>query len=314
MKQVVIAERFCLTGHIFSMVFGWGGLLLIVPNPELILNLPSFGQKLFQWGMSGGGVVNILLGAAVVALYAYRTVGVWRWLTFMLPAMVLSLSSELLGTSTGFPFGDYNYLNGLGYKIAGLVPFTIPISWFYMGLVCFVMARVAMKVEQKSSLIRIIGSIAIGAMLFTSWDFALEPAMSQTPVPFWFWEHPGAFFGTPYQNYAGWFGTSALFMSVATIFWHKQPQILAKNEMKLALTRSQLTIALIMYVSNIAYAAVLSLGAGFTIPVLLSLLVGVTPVLIIYATAQPTQVVVTAPTATSLPTEMSVEPVKVGAK
>ena len=308
MKQLVMAERFCLIGHLFSMVFGWAGLLLIVPNPELILNLPGFGQSLFQWGMAGGGVVNIILGAVVIAIYAYRTLGAWRWLTFMVSAVCLSLSSELLGTSTGLPFGDYHYLNGLGYKIAGLVPFTIPISWFYMGLVSYLLARVAMKADETANWGGTIGAIALGAMLFTSWDFALEPAMSQITVPFWFWEHPGAFFGTPYQNYAGWFGTSALFMSVATIFWSKNLFSRQKND-RVSLTRSQLTIPLIIYLSNIAYPAVLSLAAGFTIPVSLSLLVGVTPALIIYATAKTERV-----TNITMKTEIPVPPLKVAAK
>lgn len=312
MKQLVMAERFCLIGHLFSMVFGWAGLLLIVPNPELILNLPGFGQSLFQWGMAGGGVVNIILGAVVIAIYAYRTLGVWQWLTFMLSAMCLSLSSELLGTSIGFPFGDYHYLDGLGYKIAGLVPFTIPISWFYMGLASYLLARVAMKADEKPSWIRTIGAIALGAMLFTSWDFALEPAMTQITVPFWFWDNPGAFFGTPYRNYAGWFGTSALFMSVATIFWSKKP-LSAERKERVPLTRSQLTIPIIIYLSNVAYGAVLSLAGGFLVPVLLSLVVGVTPALIIYATAKTMRVVPELKTI-GLKAEIPVEPLKVAAK
>ena len=198
MKQLVTVERFCLIGHIVTMVFGLAGLVLVVPHPELIMNLGETGQTVFQWSMAGGGVVNIVLGTIAVAIYAYRKLGLWHWLTFMLPAVCLSLGSELLGTSTGFPFGDYSYLNGLGYKIGGLVPFTIPLSWFYMGLVSYLIACAGLKTRQNPSLVRYVGAIALAAMLFTSWDFALEPAMSQTMVPFWYWEHPGAFFGTPY--------------------------------------------------------------------------------------------------------------------
>ena len=83
MKQLVMAERFCLIGHIVSMAFGLAGLLLVLPNPGLILSLPASGQTFFQWSMAGGGVVYILLGTAAVAIYAYRTLGWWRWLAFM---------------------------------------------------------------------------------------------------------------------------------------------------------------------------------------------------------------------------------------
>ncbi len=132
MKQLVKAERFCLIGHIVSKAFGLAGLLLVVPHADVILNFAAAGQNIFQWSveksMAGGGVADIVLGTIAVSIYAYRTLGLKTWLAFMLPAMTISLGSELLGTGTGFPFGDYNYLSGLGYKIGGLVPFTIPLS------------------------------------------------------------------------------------------------------------------------------------------------------------------------------------------
>ncbi|HEY9846762.1 MAG TPA: carotenoid biosynthesis protein, partial [Candidatus Caenarcaniphilales bacterium] len=121
MKQLITAERFCLVAHLVTMVFGLAGLLIVLPHLGSVLKLaatiqPSLAitiQHLFQWSMSGGGVANILLGAAAVAIHAYRILGLQNLLGFMIPAVSLSLGSELLGTSTGFPFGHYAYLNGL---------------------------------------------------------------------------------------------------------------------------------------------------------------------------------------------------------
>lgn len=265
MNKLAMIERFCLIGHIVSMAFGLLGLLVILPHPEIVSNLGESGQIIFRFGMAGGGVVYIIFGAIAVSLYAYRTLGTWHWLTFMLPAMVISLSSELLGTSTGFPFGAYGYLNGLGYKIADLVPFTIPMSWFYLGFVCYLIARIGLANK------KIFLAIALGALLLTSWDFVLDPAMSQTVAPFWEWKQPGAFFGMPYQNFAGWMGTGALFMTVATFFWSKKPLV--------NIGRSELTLPLIVYLSNFAFAAIMSIAAGFWIPVGLGVLLGVIPVL-----------------------------------
>ncbi|WP_275575068.1 carotenoid biosynthesis protein [Neosynechococcus sphagnicola] len=194
MKQLVMVERLCLIGHILAMAFGLAGLLLVLPHPEFILALPPSGQMVFQWSMAGGGVVYILLGAIAVSIYAYRTLGLRGWLAFMLPAVGLSLGSELLGTSTGFPFGHYTYLSGLGYKIAGLVPFTIPLSWFYLGLASYLIAQVGLRTVPITAPLQGLGAIALGALLLTSWDFVLDPAMSQTAVPFWEWLQPGAFF------------------------------------------------------------------------------------------------------------------------
>src|SRR6476646_2162343 len=168
MKQLVSAERFSLIGHVVAMAFGLAGLLLVLPHPEFILQLPAAGQTLFQWSMAGGGVVYILLGAIAVAIYTYRTLGWQRWLAFMVPSVCISLSSELLGTSTGFPFGDYGYLSGLGYKIAGLVPFTIPLSWFYLGCASYLLARAGLDASQQTKLpgwVRGGLAIALGALL-----------------------------------------------------------------------------------------------------------------------------------------------------
>jgi putative membrane protein len=303
MKQLINIERFCLIGHIVSMAFGLAGLLLVLPNPELILNLPSFGQTVFQWSMAGGGVVYIILGATATAIYAYRTLGLRNWLSFMLPAVFLSLGSELLGTSRGFPFGHYGYLSGLGYKIGGLVPFTIPLSWFYLGFVSYLIAKAGLETG-KPNLIRSISAIALGALLLTSWDFVLDPAMSQTAFPFWEWQQPGAFFGMPYQNFAGWMGTGALFMSVAAVFWRKQ---------QLVVERSQLGLPLAVYLSNFAFAAIMSIAAGIWVPIGLGLLLGVLPAIALWWMAKPASAEMVA-TAPSITTEISVASVKVAVK
>jgi uncharacterized membrane protein len=276
MKKLIRIERTLTIGHILSMGFGLTGLLLILPNPDLIAALPEIGKTAFPWAMAGGGVVYMLLGMSAVAVYAYRTLGVWHCLGFMIPAIGLSLVSELLGTTTGFPFGHYHYLSGLGYKIAGLVPFTIPLSWFYIGFSAYIIARAGLETLAIPQALKYVGSIGFGALLLTSWDFVLDPAMSQTSMPFWVWEQPGAFFGMPYQNFAGWFGTGAVFMTVATFIWRLKP---------LTLPSDRLGLPLAIYVANFTFATITSLAAGIYIPILLGLVLGMMPLLILYQMA-----------------------------
>ncbi len=291
MKKFHSVERFLLIGHVLSMVFGLAGIILVLPNVEFQAKLAQFewGQQIFSWSMAGGGVVYMLLGTLAVAVYAYRTIGKWHWLSFMLPAIALSLSSELLGTSTGFPFGHYRYLSGLGYKIADLVPFTIPLSWFYLGFSAYIIARAGWETVKCQPWLRQFGAIAFGALCLTAWDFVLDPAMSQASIPFWIWEQPGAFFGMPYQNFAGWMATGALFMTVATIFWRVKP---------LQLPQQDLGLPLVIYLSNFAFATILSWSAEIYPPVFLGVLLGIFPILVFYETAK-NQV-----TATSIPTEL----------
>jgi putative membrane protein len=277
MRRLIAIEKALLIGHIVSMAFGLAGLLLVLPHPEFVANLPDFGKTAFAWSMAGGGVVYMVLGMAAVAVYAYRTLGVWHWLGFMVPAISLSLCSELLGTSTGFPFGHYRYLSGLGYKIAGLVPFTIPLSWFYLGFSAYIIARVGLSTLALPQWLQNLGAIAIGAVLLTSWDFVLDPAMSQTTIPFWIWEQPGAFFGMPYENFAGWFGTGCVFMTVATLIWQVQPVKLPSQD---------LTLPFVMYLGNFGFATVMSIGAGIYPPIFLGLLTGILPLILLYNRAK----------------------------
>lgn len=263
-------EGYFLLGHIFAMAFGLAGLLLVLPHPEFIASLPPIGQSAFSWSMIGGGVVYMILGWAAVVIYAYRHLGLWHWLGFMIPALGISLTSELLGTSTGFPFGAYHYLSGLGYKISGLVPFTIPLSWFYLGFSSYLIARVGLNKLSLNSWFKDLGAIAFGALLLTSWDFVLDPAMSQTSVPFWQWDQPGEFFGMPYQNFIGWFGTGVVFMTIATFIWRVKP---------LQWENISLTIPAVVYLGNFGFAMVMSIGAGFYIPIALGILSGIFPLI-----------------------------------
>lgn len=275
--SILKLERGSLYGHIVSMAFGLAGLLLVLPHPDFIASLPDIGKFAFRWSMAGGGVIYMILGMIAVALYAYRSLGAWHCLTFMIPAVGLSLGSELLGTSTGFPFGHYRYLTGLGYKISGLVPFTIPLSWFYLGFCAYLIARCGLNTLSLPKWAKLSGSIVIGSILLTSWDFVLDPAMSQTTMPFWVWDQPGAFFGMPYQNFAGWFGTGVVFMSVATILWEIKP---------LTLPYGNLGLPLAIYLSNFAFATIMSIGAAIYPPIFLGILTGVIPILVLYKRAK----------------------------
>jgi len=279
MQKWQLVERSCLVGHLLAMAFGLAGLLLVMPHPEFLQHVPA-GPKMYAWSMAGGGVVYILLGAIAVTLYAIRNLGLRGWLGFLIPAVGISLTSELLGTSTGFPFGHYSYLSGLGYKISGLVPFTIPLSWYYLGLCAYLLARAGLQANVENSpgrLWRAIGAIALGSVLLTSWDFVLDPAMSQTAMPFWYWHVPGAFFGMPYQNFAGWFGTGVVFMAVASLTWGDRVPAIRQHDLNLPLA---------IYLGNIAFATVMSLAAGFWVPVLLGMLTGTIPAILFWRAGQ----------------------------
>jgi putative membrane protein len=106
--------------------------------------------------------------------------------------------------------------------------------------------------------------------------------MSQTAYPFWEFRDPGQFFGMPYRNLTGWLGTGALFMSVGALFWRNTT---------ITLTRSQLTVPLVIYLVNFAFGAVITvnqLDARFWIPTAIGALLGVFPAIGLWWLAKPT--------------------------
>jgi len=269
-------EASALGLHILSLLFGLVGLLWVVPHPEWVASLPPIGLQAFSWGMGNGGVAYMVSGALAAVLMGSRLLGVRRLLMFLIPAVGISLASELLGTSTGIPFGDYGYLSGLGYKIAGLVPFTIPLSWFYVGLSAYLLARVALQAG-RHWLIHF-EAILLGALLLTAWDFVLDPAMTRGLIPFWTWFQPGPFFGMPLQNFGGWMLTGTAFMTVANLLWGKDQPVL---------NRRQLLGPLLLYGANFAFALLVSLGSGIVAPAGLGLLLGLGPALGLWWSAPP---------------------------
>ncbi|AFY38736.1 protein of unknown function DUF422 [[Leptolyngbya] sp. PCC 7376] len=274
MKKISLKpEEYLLWSHVIAMVFGLAGLLLVLPHPGFIASLPEFGMVAFRLSMANGGVMYMVLGMLAIALYGYRLLGAVKLLTFLIPALAISVSAELMGTSTGFPFGAYHYTTGLGYKIAGLVPFTIPLSWFYLGFSSFLIARVGLQKYNLPRWAYTLAAIALGSLLLTSWDFVLDPGMSQTSVPFWEWEVVGPFFGMPYENFTGWFGTGTIFMGIASLFWGKKT---------MSFSREQLFVPFVMYLSNFVFATMMSLGGGIVGPLPLGFVLGLAPVVALY--------------------------------
>ncbi len=145
-------------------------------------------------------VYMVSVPLSVVLLYAPDR-SLRRTLFFVLWGSGIGLGAELLGTSTGFPFGGYGYTEFLGPKILGLVPYLIPLSWFAMASLSLDLAgRLGLGRMQR---------VLVSALYMVCWDLALDPAMSHG-FPVWQWADPAAgFYGMPAQNLVGWFATAA---------------------------------------------------------------------------------------------------------
>ncbi|MCS7003301.1 MAG: carotenoid biosynthesis protein, partial [Dehalococcoidia bacterium] len=180
---------------------------------------------------------------------------------------LISLSFELLGTGTGLPFGAYAYTGGLGPLIEigrAAVPFTIPLSWFYMGFAAYLLGGVL--VTQYRLRPAGVWNILLGAWFLTVWDLVLDPAMAydHLPVRFWVWNEVGPYYGMPLLNLAGWIITGLTFMAVAQRLWRDAtpPTTVAPR------------FPLAVYFANVLFCIAICAGFGLWPPIAVALALG----------------------------------------
>jgi len=265
MRALAIA---LLIGHLMALVFGLAGLLVAIPHPELWSDT-SLGPKVFDFGIRYGGATHILFGAAAMFAYGVYAIGFRKTIIFFLCAVPISLGSELIGTSTGEPFGNYAYTNFLGYKVLGHVPYSIPLSWFYVG---FATALIGYEIARRLPFDpRWLTAVTTGAALLVVWDLVLDPAMAHDSltVKFWEWGQTGPYFGMPLQNFAGWGLTAFLFMAVARLLWRRDPADGGPIR--------DVWFPVAVYYANIVFAAVISIDVGLWLPIGFAVVMGVLP-------------------------------------
>jgi uncharacterized membrane protein len=256
--------------HLLALIFGVVGLLVALPNPHLWASSP-WGPQVFTLGMTYSGQTHIVFGAIAMVALGARWLGWTRTLIFLVAAATISLGAELLGTATGWPFGAYSYTEGLGVKIADRVPYTIPLSWFYMGLASYLLASVA--VARSGLRARAVSSVILGAWLLMAWDLVLDPAMAHEslPVQFWVWHATGPYFGMPIINFVGWFATALAFMAVSRWLWGAE----------VGYTRMPVLLLVVVFVANLAFAGALSLSVGLWQPLVIAAVVSLLPLLLV---------------------------------
>jgi uncharacterized membrane protein len=154
---------------------------------------------------------HVLLAFGVLALHLVRRVRWSVWLPAFIALYVASLTSELLGTTFGVPFGPYRYTRALGPQWFGHVPLLIPLSWFYMAVPSFALARRA-----RGGALGTIGTVLFGSLVLLVWDLSLDPAMSHA-TKYWIWGSEGPYYGMPLLNLAGWYVTGLVLMALLAV-------------------------------------------------------------------------------------------------
>lgn len=140
--------------------------------------------------------VSVLCQLAAVLAVLHSVWGLERMAVTAGGVALLGWAVEFIGSSTGFPFGSYDYTSVLQPQIAK-VPLLIPLAWLMM-LPCAWAVTTVLIGKQRSPLL----FAFVSALVFTAWDLFLDPQM--VAWGFWVWEEPSGYFGIPWVNFLGW--------------------------------------------------------------------------------------------------------------
>jgi putative membrane protein len=252
-----------LVVHVVALGLGLFGILFAIPHAGVWTD-PA-GVAFFAWALPRGGSMGMVTGALAMLVWGATAIGWRRTLLFAAISIVISAAAELTGTKTGWPFGGYEYLTLLGWKIAGRVPYGVPLSWFYMGFASYVLA---MAIVPESAPRRGALGIVLGAWLLMAWDLVLDPAMAAMPqIKFWEWHEHGPYYGMPLRNLAGWYGTGLAFIGLSRLSWSKEPQWRSLD----------LTYPFALYAINIVWSMILAVSAGLWQPAAAAILLSLIP-------------------------------------
>ena len=235
LEHVLIIGLFVLTAMAAA------GYAVFALHPERLATVPD-AALVYGYALRLFPLAHIIVGVLVLAAILTRRVG-GAWLPAAIVLYVVSLGSELLGTSVGIPFGPYHYTDGLGMKWFDHVPVLIPASWFMMALPSFALAS---RWITRNSAARVV----VAAGLLVSWDLALDPAMSRL-MPYWVWGSQGPYYGMPVLNLGGWYVTGIALMTA-----------LALLRVDRWLARVPTMPLLGIYIANLALPVVMAAAAG----------------------------------------------------
>jgi putative membrane protein len=184
--RFTIAVVFPLVGAIslVASAQGWypEPLAFLAYNPLFVL----FGVLVMRLPLAAGiaPILDRKAGVALALLTAY------------------AYGIEYVGATTGWPYGDFEYVVPLGPMLADTIPVALPVFFFPLVLNAYLLTLLALGDRADSTPIRLGATIA--AVLAT--DLVLDPGA----VAVRFWQYDCVVAGTcgyydiPWSNYQGW--------------------------------------------------------------------------------------------------------------
>ncbi|MGK8559250.1 carotenoid biosynthesis protein [Nocardia gipuzkoensis] len=202
----------------------------------------------------------VLLSAGAVLAHATAIRGIRYAGGFLVLVSGIGLLAEVIGTTTGLPFGCYAYASDrLGPAVLG-VPLIVALAWTGGMYPVWVVAGMASR--RTASRIALTASGAVG------WDLFLDPQMVADGQWSWCDTDSGLpkLAQIPYTNYLGWFGVALVMAALLAVWEQAVPDPVRR--MRGRVSELAVPVALFLWTwlgSALAHAAFLGLpsSAGY---------------------------------------------------
>lgn len=183
--DTLVEENRFTIAVVFPLV---GAVLLLASAEGLLPAILTFNPYLVLMGVL---VMRLPLVAGLLPLVNRKAVAALSLLT------LYAYGIEYIGTTTGFPYGEFTYDIPLGPMLFDIIPVGLPVFFLPLVLNSYLLCLLLLGNRANSLFVRLPAVIATVLAV----DLVLDPAA----VALGFWSYGGGvYYGVPLSNYAGW--------------------------------------------------------------------------------------------------------------
>ena len=197
---------------------------------------------------SSGTILALFILSAPLFYFLNLKFGFKVFLKLIASLSLFALSIEYIGLVTGWPYGSFVYTGHLGYKILGVLPWTVGLSWapLVVGSVALVYTNTQRKIFR----------ILLPVVVLVAFDLMLDPAAVHLGM--WSYVHGGAYYDVPIQNFVGWVFSGLMGSLICFMFLDKLSD---KNIYQLSYS----------FFMSIVFWTIVSVGLGLIDPAFLGI-------------------------------------------
>ncbi|MFB6142156.1 MAG: bisanhydrobacterioruberin hydratase [Halorientalis sp.] len=162
---------------------------------------------------------------------------------------------EYVGVTTGWPYGAFAYGVDLGPMLFGAVPLGLPLFFLPLVLNSYLLCLLLLGRRAASPAVRV--PVVVGTVLAV--DLVLDPGA--VALGFWTYEAPGAYYGVPWSNFAGWLLSAVVAVGLVDVAFDRRALTARLKACPFALD-DLVSFVVLWSVVNVAFGNWLAVGVA----------------------------------------------------